>query len=119
MNELTIPNARPCDTKYKGRQFYKFHVLISQSGVARQPWQCQRLIKDVIAEKPADAINWVRDNVPPLIEHYPCNWSTRGVKGGHTHRFAGWNTIIGEELFKARHEGTPYFTEGFGISTKN
>lgn len=119
MNELTIPNARPCDTKYKGKQYYRFAVLISQSGVARQPWQCQRLIKDVIARNGGDAIRWVRDNVPPLIKDYPCNWSTRGVQGGVKFQYAGWNTVIGEELFKARHEGTPYFTEGFGISTKN
>lgn len=119
MNELDIPNAVPCLDLYRKRRFYRFSVLISQSGVARQPWQCQRLIKDVIAEKPEHAIEWVRENIPPLIKEYPCNWSTRGVKGGLKHRFAGWNTIIGEELFKARRAGTPYFTEGFGISTKN
>lgn len=117
MNELTIPNAVRTLNEYRGKQYYRFSVLISQSGVAREPWQCQRLIKDVIAEKPADAINWVRDNVPPLIAQYPCNWSTRGVKGGRTHRFAGWETVIGQELFKARHAGTPYFTEGFGLKT--
>jgi len=92
--------AVPCMNKYKGRQYYKFHVLVEASGLF---WRKRVIHGPIIAESPASAIEVVREGIYKAIADkpdsmHPTEFTTWGVKGGVTHRFSGWESMIGGAL---------------------
>lgn len=98
--------AVPCMNKYKGRQYYKFHVVVQGSGLF---WVKRQTFGPVIAASPSDAIEVVREDIYKTVARKPnlmrpLEFFTWGVKGGETYRFSGWESIIGGAMM---HRVTP------------
>lgn len=91
-----IPAVRCLDT-YRSKRYYKFTVVTITSGMF---WSKKRVYSPIIAESPASAIEVVREEIykefaktPDKIQ--PMEFLTWGVKGGLTHRFSGWESMVG------------------------
>lgn len=99
MKPKPIP-AVPCLDTYKGRRYYRFTVVTQTSGLF---WSRKRVFSPVIAESAVAAIELVRDEIfreaaknPEKL--HPVEFFTWGVKGGVTHRFSGWESMVGGAL---------------------
>lgn len=99
MKPKPIP-AVPCMNTYKGKRYYKFTVVVQASGLF---WRKQVTHGPIIAESPAAAIEVVREGIYKAIAKnpdrmHPMEFFTWGVKGGVTHRFSGWESMVGGAL---------------------
>lgn len=98
--------AVPCLDTYRGKRYYKFTVVTETSGLF---WSKKRVFSPVIAESPVAAIELVREEVFKEVAKnpdklHPMEFLTWGVKGGLTHRFSGWESMVGGALM---HRVTP------------
>lgn len=95
----------PCGQRYRGKRYVRCAVVVVMSSLYGHK---EIVVRDIIAESPADAIELVRrehaeicaknpDSIRPVEFH---SW---GVKGGHVFRYSGWETLIGEAIFRARN----------------
>jgi hypothetical protein len=105
MKPRPIP-ATACLDTYKGRRYFKFTVVAVTSGLF---WSKKRVFSPVIAESAASAIEVVREEIyrevaktPDKLQ--PTEFLTWGVKGGLTHRFSGWESMVGGAIM---HRVTP------------
>lgn len=99
MKPKPIP-AVPCLDTYRGKRYYKFTVMTVTSGLF---WAKKRVFSPVIAESPASAIEVVREEIYKEVAKNPdklnpMEFLTWGVKGGLTHRFSGWESMVGGAL---------------------
>jgi hypothetical protein len=104
--KITPVKAVPCLNQYKGRKYYKFTVVTQVSTLF---WKKHVTWAPVIAASASDAIELVREEVykkfaqsPQSIR--PVEFFTWGVKGGLTHRFSGWESMVGGAIM---HRVTP------------
>ena len=93
-----LPMARLLG-KLNGSRVFLFRVLIRQSNCRTEKSQ----VVDVIAKSSTDAVNLVRDEVIKVVEH-PTEIECAGPQGGRVHRFIGWETMIGEQVFRSRNQ---------------
>lgn len=105
MKPKPIP-AVPCLNEYKGKRYFKFHVVVQGSGLF---WVKRQTFGPIIAASASDAIEVVREEIfktmarkPDLMR--PLEFFTWGVKGGVTHRFSGWESTVGGAMM---HRVTP------------
>ena len=85
---------------YRGKRYYKFQVRVQQSGLDH----IRGILFPVIAPSPADACNLIRDEVAPLVI-VPTEIECLGIKGGITHRWIGYESMIAAKMFQTRPEG--------------
>lgn len=105
MKPKPIP-AVPCMNTYKGEKYYKFHVVVQTSGLF---WSKSQTYGPIIATSAGDAIEVIREEIyktiakkPELMR--PMEFFSWGVKGGVTHRFSGWESMVGGAMM---HRVTP------------
>lgn len=97
-------NAHPLQ-KYKGKRYFRFTVKISQSSLEGGELVEGETYTKVIAPSAADACALVRDEIAPHVSR-PTEIVTWGVKGGVTHRFIGYFSMIGagfSEVYSQRN----------------
>lgn len=86
--------------KYRGKQYWRFTVRLSQSGVSRTFWQHDAEVQ-IIAPSPAAACNAIKDEFAAGMEH-PTEFECLGPKGGVTHRYVGFEGLIAAQMFACR-----------------
>lgn len=89
---------------YRGRKMFRFRVVITQSGLDRELWNRQ-LDVPVIAPSAMAAVRLVQDEFAPKLFD-PTEFECAGPKGGVTHRYMGYESIIGARMFAERSTGT-------------
>lgn len=88
--------------KYRGKTYWRYHVVVSQDGLDSDLWHGEASC-DVIASKPEDAANLVRDELCDKVD-YPTSVVTCGPKGRIVERFIGYMTLIGSRIGISRRE---------------
>lgn len=88
--------------KYRGKTYWRYHVVVAQDGLDRDLWHGKASC-DVIAANPDDAVNLVRDELADKVD-YPTSVVTCGPKGGIVERFIGYMTLIGSRIGNCRGE---------------
>jgi hypothetical protein len=88
--------------KYRGRQYWKFFVVASQSGLNRTLWEHARELP-IIATSASEAVNTIREEVAPKVD-YPTEIECLGPKGGIVHRFIGYESLIWAKMGTVRGE---------------
>ena len=88
--------------KYRGKMYWCYHVVVSQDGLDSDLWHGEASC-DVIASKPEDAANLVRDELCDKVD-YPTSVVTCGPKGRIVERFIGYMTPIGSRIGISRNE---------------
>jgi hypothetical protein len=88
---------------YRGKKYYKFQVRVQQSGLDRTLWS-RGIMFPVIASLPTEACNLIRDEVAPLVND-PTEIECLGIKGGVTHRWIGYESLIAAKMFQTLPEG--------------
>jgi len=94
-----LPPAYPL-LAYRGKKYFRFQVRATQSGVNRSFWK-HAITVPVIAPSPAAACGFIRDEIAPKIEH-PTEIECAGVRGGVTHRFIGYDSLISAKMWAGR-----------------
>ena len=79
-------------SRYFGKQYYRFHVRVTQSGLDRELWS-RHAIVPVISHSPVAAVRLVREEFAPLVND-PTEFECLGPKGGVTHRYVGYEGLI-------------------------
>ena len=87
-------------SRYQGKRYFRFTVRVKQSGLARELWE-RAWEFPVIASTPADACNLIRDEVAPKVND-PTEIECLGMKGGITHRWIGYESLIAAKMFSCR-----------------
>ena len=87
-------------SSYRGKRYYKFQVRVQQSGLDH----IRGILFPVIASSPADACNLIRDEVASLVND-PTEIECLGIKGGTTHRWIGYESLIAAKMFQTRPKG--------------
>ena len=87
-------------SKYHGKQYFKFQVRVSQSGLSHTLWS-RGVTFPVIAASTAEAVNLIRDEVAPKVDD-PTEIECLGMKGGVTYRWLGYDSLIAAKMFAAR-----------------
>ena len=90
MNALPLPHKLL--NKYFGKQYYRFQVVLTQSGLGRTYWE-HKVALPIIAATPAEACNAIKDEFAASFEN-PTEIECAGPKGGVTHRFVGYESLI-------------------------
>lgn len=88
--------------KYRGKTYWRYHVVVSQDGLDSDLWHGEASC-DVIASKPEDAANLARDELCDKVD-YPTSVVTCGPKGRIVERFIGYMTLIGSRIGISRNE---------------
>lgn len=88
--------------KYRGKTYWRYHVVVAQDGLDRDIWHGEASC-EVIAPKPEDAANLVRDELCDKVD-YPTSVVTCGPNGGIVERFIGYMTLIGSRIGNCRQE---------------
>ena len=83
--------------RYRGHTYWRYTVRVLQSDVG---WQQHRDVV-IVAESPAAAVNAVRDEFAPHVWR-PTEFETAGPAGGITHRYVGWESLVGAKMFAER-----------------
>jgi hypothetical protein len=91
-------------SRYQGKRYFKFTVHVKQSGLDRQLWE-RNCEFPVIAQSAAEACNLIRDEVAPLVND-PTEIECAGMKGGVTHRWIGYESLIAAKMFSCRPDFT-------------
>ena len=84
--------ATPCLSKYRGKRYFKYDVVISQEWLESDLNRIEQSVQ-VIAAKPDDAVNLVKDEIGWQVAR-PTTIATAGPKGGITSRFIGWESMV-------------------------
>ena len=82
---------------YKGQKFYRVPVDIVQSTL----YSRAQVRRHVIAPSAEEAANLVRDEIAAHVER-PTEIMAYGPGGGKVHRFIGWESMVGAQLFESR-----------------
>jgi hypothetical protein len=99
MNTLSLRFPIPL-SKYRGKRYFKFTVRVQQSGLDRELWK--RAVEfPVISASAAEACNLIRDEVAPLVND-PTEIECLGIKGGATHRWIGYESLIAAKMFQCQ-----------------
>jgi hypothetical protein len=88
---------------YRGKKFFRFHVRVMQSGLDRTIWERSALVP-VIASSAVAAIRLVQEEFGPIVND-PTEFECAGPKGGITHRFIGWESLVAWKMFACRPAG--------------
>jgi hypothetical protein len=86
--------------KYRGTQYWRFTVRLTQSGLNRTYWEHDAEVQ-IIAPSPAAACNAIKDEFAAQMEH-PTEFECPGPKGGIAHRFLGFEGMIAAQMFACR-----------------
>jgi len=100
MNTLRFPIPL---SRYHGKRYFKFTVRVRQSGLDRQLWE-RAWEFPIIASSAAEACNSIRDEVAPKVND-PTEIECLGMKGGVTHRWIGYESLIAAKMFSCRPAG--------------
>ena len=77
---------------FHGRRVYRFRVRVEyQQGLFNDT---DKSYHDVVAFTAADAANWTRDNLVDAERLDLVDVVTRGPRGGITHRYMGYESLI-------------------------
>ena len=87
--------------RYRGKQFYRFYVVVSQSSINHR----SEIVLPIIAPSATDAVNAIRDEYWGRVS-YPTEFEVAGPKGGITHRFIGWESAVAGQMFATRPDAT-------------
>jgi hypothetical protein len=85
---------------YKGRKVYRVPVLVKLNS-SRLLRTLVEVVEEVVAYSAADAANFVRDE---WVERPETEIFAYGPKGGVTHRFIGWESSIGAQMWNRPRE---------------
>jgi len=83
--------------KYRGKTYSRYTVNLQQSGLC---WE-NNLQVEIVAESPAAACNALQSEFGPFLQR-PTEFTTLGARGGITHRYLGWESLVGAHLWAAR-----------------
>jgi len=83
--------------RYKGKQFYRFYVVVSQSSIYHR----EEIVLSIIAPSATDAVNAIRDEFWGKVTN-PTEFEVAGPKGGITHRFIGWESAVAGQMWATR-----------------
>ena len=98
---MTLKPPHKHAAKLHGRNVFTFFVRVQQSGVRDaqhdELFWCRSGLVPVVSTSAADACNYVRDLVAPYVTH-PTEIECLGPKGGQTHRFIGWDSLMAAKM---------------------
>jgi hypothetical protein len=85
---------------YRGKKMFRFTVRVSQSGLDRELWE-RHLDLPVISPTPTAAIHLIQDEFAGKLFR-PTEFECAGLRGGITHRYWGYEGVIGAAMFSTR-----------------
>ena len=106
---LSLRDRRPiaCGLRVKGKKIYRWPVAVVVSTDVFHP--NAEVVVEVIAVDAKDAAHHVKDTLLTVLDR-PFGVVVAGVRGGvAAHLYAGWESLIGARIWKAREPRTQEF----------